>query len=61
VLTAHGSVFIAADVLGFKNRPASPHGGEGLLVLDAGQQLPIAPAQLTVANAKGEAISSASV
>jgi hypothetical protein len=63
VIPANGSVFIAADVQGFSSRLASPRGGEGLFVLplEQGAALPRAPAPLTISNARGETISSASV
>lgn len=61
VLPAQGSVFIVADVPGFRSRQTSPRGGEGhfVLALPAGAALPAAgPAQFTVTNARGEAVSS---
>jgi hypothetical protein len=63
VIPAQGSVFVVADVQGFKSRPASPRGGEGLFVLplEQGAALPSAPTPLTVTNARGETVSSASV
>ena len=56
-------VFIVADVQGFSSRPASPRGGEGLFVLplEQGAALPSTPEPLTISNARGETISSASV